>query len=89
MTTANTMDKMELTSRYLKSDGGEKMRIYERIKKYLDDNGIKQNEIAKRSNIPENTFSMILNGKRKLEADEALSILKALGVDANTIFNYE
>ena len=65
------------------------MRIYERIKKYLDDNGIKQKENAKRSNIPENTFSMILNGKRKLEADEALSILKALGVDANTIFNYE
>ena len=55
------------------------------VKKYMDDNGIKQKYISDNSNIPENTLSMILNGKRKLYADELVEILKALNVDADAI----
>lgn len=65
------------------------MKVYEKIKKYMDDNGIKQKYISDNSNIPENTLSMILNGKRKLYADEMVEIFKALGVDANTILLLE
>lgn len=61
------------------------MKVYEKIKKYMDDNGIKQNYVAEKSGIPENTLSMILNGKRKLDADESVLIFKALGVTPNDI----
>lgn len=78
---------MKITSRYVKFrlERGEKMKVYEKIKKYMDDNGIKQKYISDNSNIPENTLSMILNGKRKLYADELVEILKALNVDADAI----
>lgn len=78
---------MKIASRYMKLGlkGDEKMKIHEKIKKYMDENGIKQKYISDNSNIPENTLSMILNGKRKLYADEMVEIFKALGVDANTI----
>lgn len=61
------------------------MRVYEKIKKYMEDNGIKQNYVSEKSGIPENTLSMILNGKRKLDADEAVLIFKALGTTPNDI----
>lgn len=61
------------------------MRVYEKIKKYMEDNGIKQNYVSEKSGIPENTLSMILNGKRNLSADESILIFKALGVTPNDI----
>jgi len=61
------------------------MRVYEKIKKYMEDNGIKQNYVSEKSGIPENTLSMILNGKRNLSADESVLIFKALGVTPNDI----
>ena len=61
------------------------MRVYEKIKKYMENNGIKQNYVSEKSNIPKNTLSMILNGKRTLSADEAVLIFKALGVTPNDI----
>lgn len=57
------------------------MRTYEKIKKYMDDNGIKQVYVSEKTGIPENTLSIILNGKRKLYADELISIILALGID--------
>lgn len=64
------------------------MKMYEKIKKYMDANGIKQNYVADKTGIPENTLSMIFTGKRKLYADEFVSIILVLGVDPNCIINY-
>lgn len=65
------------------------MRIYEKIKKYMEEKGIKQNYISEKTLIPENILSMIFNGKRKLLADEMALIILALGVDANYFIKSE
>lgn len=61
------------------------MRVYEKIKKYMEDKGIKQTYVSEKTGIPENTLSMILNGKRNLGADEMVEIFKALEVTPNDI----
>jgi transcriptional regulator with XRE-family HTH domain len=68
---------------------GEKMKIYQKISNYLSENGIKQKYISERTGIPENTLSMILNGKRKMDADEFVEIVISLGTDANKFINKE
>lgn len=62
------------------------MKIYERLNKYLKDNGIKQSFVSEKSGIPENTLSMILNGKIKLDADRLEDILLAINLSANIIY---
>ena len=62
------------------------MKLYERLNKYLKDNGIKQSFVSEKSGIPENTLSMILNGKIKLDADRLEDILLALNISANEIY---
>lgn len=59
------------------------MKVYEKIKTYIEENGIKQNYLSEKTGIPENTLSIILNGKRRLSADEFVSIILVLGVDPN------
>lgn len=56
------------------------MSVAEKIKRYVVENGIKQSAIAKKANIREDTFSMILNGKRKISVDEYITICIAMGV---------
>ena len=63
------------------------MKIYQKISKYIVDNGIKQKFIADKTGIPENVLSMMLNGKRRIEADEFIEIIIALNVDANFFIN--
>lgn len=54
-----------------------------KIKKYLDINGIKYSFVAEKIKMPMNMFSPLLNGKRKMTAEEYLLICEAIGVDAN------
>lgn len=61
------------------------MKVYERLNKYIKDNGIKQSYISEKSKIPENTLSMILNGKLRLDADKLQDIITALNIDPNII----
>lgn len=61
------------------------MKVYERLNKYIKDNGIKQSYIAEKANIQENMLSMILNGKCRLDADRLEDILIALNLDPNVI----
>ena len=63
------------------------MKIYQKISLYINENGIKQRFISDKTWIPENILSMILNGKRKMDADEFVEIILALGVDANFFIN--
>lgn len=59
------------------------LKVHEKIKKYLEENGIKQKYVAIKANIPENIFSMMMNGTRKIDVDEFVDIVTALGTDAN------
>jgi transcriptional regulator with XRE-family HTH domain len=47
------------------------MLVYQRLRKYIDDNGIKQTHVAGRVNsVDVKALNAILNGNRKLSADE-------------------
>lgn len=59
------------------------MSVNERIKQYLEEHGIKQAFLVKKTGIPKEKMSLILNKNRKLTAEELGTIANALGVDAN------
>ena len=54
------------------------MTLNERMKQYIFDNDLKQSTIAKKMGILESKFSMMLNGKRKILADDLRSFCKAV-----------
>lgn len=60
------------------------MKIYERVKCYIDDNHLKQISISRATGIPNPIFNAILHGKRIMHADDLEKICKALGVSAET-----
>lgn len=57
-----------------------------RIKEYLKRNGIKGSFLADKIGVPRNTISSILNGKRKITAEEYFQICKALRVSTDFFF---
>ena len=56
------------------------MKVYEKVRTYIDDNGYKQVTIAEKAGIPKTTFNAILNGKRTMYADDLKAICIALNV---------
>jgi|GEM_PF-337158 len=56
------------------------MRVYQRVRNYIDSHGLKQCVIAQNSGIPNNIFHAIMNGKRTLYADDLRMICLALNV---------
>lgn len=60
-----------------------KTKVAAAINEFLKENGIKQEFLCNKINIAQNTLSDILNGKRRLLADEFVDIAIALGVDVN------
>lgn len=60
------------------------MYIYEKVKAYIDENGLKQVTIAKKTGISTSIFNAILNGKRKMYAEDLKAICHALNVSATT-----
>ena len=59
------------------------MKANEKIKTYLLEHGIKQNFIVENTGMNKNIVSNLLNGKRKITADELSKISRALGVKPN------
>lgn len=53
------------------------------IKKYLDDKGISQAYLSRKTKIPSDKLNLSLNGKRKLTLDEYATICWALGVNTD------
>lgn len=51
-----------------------------KIKIYIQEEGLKFKAIADRVGIPLNIFSAMLNGKRKITADEYVAICRTLNV---------
>lgn len=60
------------------------MTVCERVKKYIDDNEIKQVTVARKAGMPIATFNAMINGKRKMYADDLQRICCALNVGADT-----
>lgn len=56
------------------------MKVYEKVRAYLNDNGLKQKVVAQKAGIPNTAFNAILNGKRTLYADDLRAICLALNV---------
>lgn len=57
------------------------MSINERLKQFLEERGIKQSYLVKKTNMTADAISRILAGKRKITAEELLLICEALHVD--------
>ncbi len=60
--------------------------LYERIVSFIVESGLKFNVVAEKSGFSPNTFSAIMNGKRKITAEEYFMICKALGVPLDKFF---
>lgn len=56
------------------------MEVGEKIKKYLEENGIKQSHLASKVNMPLARLNQSLNGNRKLTFEEYETICWALNV---------
>ncbi len=56
------------------------MKVYEKVRHYLEENGLEHIRVAKKAGIPNLTFNAILDGKRTLYADDLRAICLALNV---------
>jgi len=59
------------------------MEVEIKLKEYLETNGIKQQFICDKTNIDKVALSNVLNGKRKLTANELVNIANALNLPLN------
>ena len=62
------------------------MQVYERVREYIEANHIKQKSVAEAASIPNVTFNAMLNGKRKMYAEDLRAICFALNVSADIFF---
>lgn len=58
--------------------------VQQKIKDYLTEHGIKHQRIVRDTGISQSTWSAIMNGKRKLLADEFFLVCKSLKVPPET-----
>lgn len=54
------------------------MVVQSKVAQYLEEQGIKQSWLAQKTGLTDNMISGILNGKRKMTADEFVRICKAI-----------
>ena len=59
------------------------MCVGQKIKHYLDDNGITQTHISNKTNIPMPKLNLALNGNRRMTFTEYELICGALGVNTD------
>ena len=59
------------------------MEVNKKLKEYLDSHGITQAFLVKKTGLPHWVLSNIINGKRRVTADELGKIAVALNVSAN------
>ena len=59
---------------------GDNLRVYQKVREYIEEKGIKQVVVAQKAGISKTTFNAIMNGKRTLYADDLRAICIALDV---------
>lgn len=60
-----------------------------KIKEYITESGLKFSAVAEKSGISANTFSAIVNEKRKITAEEYFSVCQTLGVPLEQFYTYD
>lgn len=65
------------------------MKTYERMKNYILKNHLKQNSIAQDMGLLPSTFSMILNGERRITADELGDFCKSVRQSPELFLDYK
>ncbi len=63
------------------------MLVYQKVRAYIEECGLKQKAVAEKSGIPNVTFNAIMNGKRRLYADDLAAICIALNVNPELFIN--
>ena len=56
------------------------MRVYEKVRTYIEENGYKQVVVAQKAGISKVTFNSMMNGHRTMYADDLRAICLALNV---------
>lgn len=69
--------------------GGDSMKVYEKVRAYIDHKGYKQLSIAEKAGIPKTTFNAMMNGRRTMYADDLCSICIALNVSPELFIEVE
>lgn len=64
------------------------MCVYEKVRVYIDENGLKQISVAQRAGIPKSIFNAMMNGKRKMYADDLKAICLALNVSPELFIEF-
>lgn len=59
------------------------MRVYEKVRQYINENHLKQASIAKALGLRSSTFSDMLRGKRKMNAEDLRALCLTLKVSAD------
>jgi DNA-binding Xre family transcriptional regulator len=59
------------------------------LKRYIEDNLIKQTALAEKAGIRGDVFSRLLNTERRVYGDEIASICEAIGLTFGEIVNYK
>lgn len=56
------------------------MKVYEKVRAYIEQHGLKQKVVAERAGISNTTFNAIMNGKRTMYAEDLKAVCLALNV---------
>ena len=65
------------------------MLVYEKVKAYMTEHGIKQSVIAVKCDLSASTFNAIMNGKRKMYAEDLRNICFALEVSPEIFIDFK
>lgn len=65
------------------------MRTHERMRQYILKNHLKQSSIAKDMGVLESTFSMMLNGKRHVTADDLEKFCQSVKQSPELFISYQ
>lgn len=64
------------------------MRVYEKVRAYMDDKGFQQVAVAQKAKIPIATFSAMMNGRKTMYVDELRAICRAMDVSPETFIEF-
>lgn len=63
------------------------MYVYERVKRYIKENSLEQDDIARKARIPRSAFHAMLNGRKIMYAEDLRAVCYALNVSADLFIN--
>lgn len=65
------------------------MQVYEKVRTYIDDNGLQHMTVARKAGISSAVFTAILDGKATLYADDLRAICIALNVKPEMFIEFK